>query len=859
MAYFEGLKNSLICDLNTKLKHHEISKEDIEKIKQFSKKLQKIPEDVLKNFFNYLLKFKETNITFSDKQVQLIKNKQKNYLKEILSGEIKEVYINNRTKIGLKHYKNNIPISHFIAAYSKFVQEFFKHVSIEDKETFLSLLKIFFFDLSIFAQTYILAEEEKLKKIANKYNNLFQNINDGIILINVDKFKIVDVNRKIETWIGVDRKSLIGKDISHIFWEESKIKNLLREKFEKYPVLYLRGKNGSLIPVELSMSFTIEEGTLYAFTVVRNIRYKIEVEKQMKRLEKLYKVLSHTNKLINQVKDVNHLFQEIVKILVNIGKFECAVILNAKDKEPVSYLCKKNININKFIKENLHFFENSLLEGKSIRVQSDEGEKIFIPIQKQEDNLLKKRIQNPYILGIFSENISFFQKEEIQLLNEVAEDLAFALYSINKNKKIKFLEYYDIVTKLPNRRYFFKYINEYISRNKRSVFAVIIIDISNFKDINETVHFEAGDLLLKEFSKKLREILGSRAYIISRIGGDEFGIIIKEEEKEKIFQIIKEIISNISNESFSIKGKNIFLSLNAGVSFFPKDGKSPEELLAAAEAAVEEAKKLGKNICEVFNPSIRKEYLEQLELEQDLKNALINKEFKIFYQPIFSIKDKKIVGAEALVRWFSPKRGYVPPLYFIKTLEESGLIYDLGNFVIETAFQDLKSWEDKDIYISINISPYQIKRGNFFNVIKEYINSFSVKPENIVIEITETALMENIDKAQEELYKLKDLGISIAIDDFGTGYSSLYYLRELPFSSVKIDRSFIKDIPKNESDIKISKAIINLAHSLDKLVIAEGIETEKQLDTLKNLDCDYGQGYLFSKPVPKEEFEKLLK
>ncbi len=857
MVFFEDIKNSISCNPNSKLSFHKISKEDLEKVRKFYSQIKDIKEDIFQNFFNYLLEFKEFKQHFSKKDIPLIKKKQKIYLEELLQGNVNQTYLNNRIKIGLKHYKNNIPIFNFIAAYSRFVQEFFKYYP-ADSETCLSLFKLFFFDVSIFAQTYLISEEEKRRKIESKYLNLFHNINDGIIVINVDEFKITDVNKKIEIWTGLNREELIGKDISYVFLEESKVKNLLKEKLEKYPVLYLKGKNNSLIPVELSISFTIEQGILYAFTIARNIQYKIEIEKQIEKLEKLYKVLSLTNKLITKSKSKKIMFDEIVNILVDTGKFKCAAIIDNSNK-PVSYSCEEETDINKLLKEYTPYFEEAISKSKTLRISSDEEEKIFIPIQEHDGNFVESKRKNSYLLFVVSESITFFRDEEIQLLNEIAEDLAFALYSMKKNRKIKFLEYFDLSTKLPNRRYFFKYIQDIIDKKEKNHFALVIIDILNFKDINETVNFEAGDLLLKEFSNKLKEILSSKASMIARIGGDEFGIILEEKDKEKVFKIVKEIISQISNESFSIKGKKIFLSLNAGISFFPKDGRTPEELLAAAEAAVEEAKKFGKNMCEVFNPSIRRDYLEQLELEQDLKNALLNNEFQLFYQPIFSIKDKKIIGAEALVRWFSPKRGYVPPLYFIKTLEESGLIYDLGNFVIETAFRQIKKWEDKNIYISINISPYQIKRGNLFDTIKEYIDIYNVNPEKIVIEITETALMENIDKAQEELYRLKNLGISIAIDDFGTGYSSLSYLRELPFSSVKIDRSFIKDIPENESDIKISKAIINLAHSLDKTVIAEGIETERQLETLKRLDCDYGQGYLFSKPVPDRELEKFIK
>ncbi len=852
----DSIKELFISELDKNLSLFDLSIEERQNLKKRLTSFS-LPDEISISFFNHLLQFEDIKKILSDKDISYLKKKQKEYISSLFEFNLDEVYIKDRIRLANKHYKNNIDIVSFIGGYAKFAADIFRYLIQNNKDDVLPTLeKIFLFDVSIFSKIYLENAIQKSKRITEKYIDLYNKVNDGIIIIDVDNLKIVDVNKKIEDWLGLEKKQILNKDISFIFMEETKIKKLLKERYESYPILYLKSDRGTLIPVEISLSFSLNNGRLFAFSIVRNIRYRLELEKQIERLSILYRVLSKTNQLITTTKSINEFFSKIVEILVKDGKLSCSMIVLKEKEEKVSFLaCNKEKDREKFFKENISFIEEVFEKRETCRKISDEGEKFIILIVYKNDYVKKENVCKA-VLIVQSEEISFFQEEEINLLKEIAWDLGFVLFSLEKNKKIHFLEYYDAITKLPNRKYFFNILENFI-KNEQS-FALVILDIKHFKEINESISFTAGDIILKSLAIELENLLKGKYKLLARIGGDEFGIIIDGKTKEEVINIIKNLLEKIQQRPFKIEGQDIFISLNIGISFYPEDGNSAEELIAASEAALKEAKKIGKNICEVYNPLLKKEYLEQIELENDLRNGILNGEFRLFYQPIYSLREEKIIGAEALLRWFSPKRGYVPPLYFIHILEESGLIYDVGGFIIETAVKQLKQWEKYGIYISINISPYQLKTGNLHYLVEHHIDKNNVDPSKLVLELTETVIMENLEQAQKELGRLKDIGINVAIDDFGTGYSSLSYLKSLPFTSLKIDRSFIKDIPEDESSIKISKAIINLAHSLDKEVIAEGIETENQKNLLKSLDCDYAQGYLFSKPIPAEEFEKLL-
>jgi len=859
------LRDEILKKLETILKFFDYSDIDRKNLRFILEKIGEIPTDIFTEFYNHLLSFEETNKILENADIKLLKKKQKKYFEDVLKAEIDIDYIRERIKLGVVHYEKNVKLEHYIGSYAKYLTLLVEYISnyIEDRELkykLLSLIKGFLFDMYMVIQSYSYIDQEKYRKLYKRYAELFNSINDGIIIVEVDSFRIKNINKKIEEWLLYKKEDLMDRDISSIFLEETKIKNILRERFERYPVLYMKNKRGEIIPVELSLSFSLSEGKLYAFVTVRNIKFRLEAEKQINRISKLYSVLSDVNQLITKVKDKETLFNKIGEILVEKGEFDSVLFVKKGEGryKPFSFATREDISLEKFYRKNVNYLDEVFEEKKVIRKVSEDGERILIPIFKKNDELLKNGEEIFAVMIIFSRDITVFKDEEIRLFEEISGDISFAISSIERNQKIHFLEYFDILTKLPNRRYLFDEIGRLIE-DKNSRFALLIVDINRFKNINETLGYSRGDILIKEFANRLRNCCENENTILARVGGDEFGLIIKDvSKKEDILDEIERIKDTV-REPFLIEDQKIYMSINTGVAFYPQDGKTKEELVAAAEAALKEAKKSGVNTFEIYSPLMKKENLEFLTLENELRNAIKNEEFRLFFQPVIELRTGKIVGAEALLRWFSPKRGLVSPLTFIPILEETSLIHEVGDFIFYEAAKYAKKWEKTGIYISVNISPSQVVFGNLLETVIRSIESFNLDPSKLVVELTETVLMENLDKSREEIERLNRYGIKMFIDDFGTGYSSLSYLKKLPFYAVKIDRSFIKDIPENEDDIKISKAIINLAHSLDKKVVAEGIETKEQLEYMKTLDCDFGQGYLFSKPVSSEEFDKLLR
>ncbi len=857
------LKNEITKKLSKILDFFDYSQKDRNNLREILDRINQIPLEIFADFYNHLLSFDEIKNILKNADIKELKLKQKDYFENVLKANINDEYIRERLKLGVVHYNKNVKLEYYIGAYSKYISLLIEYLSSLErdeklKEKIISLIKAFLFDMYIVIQSYSYINNQNYKKLSEDYKNLFNSINDGIVVIDVDSFQIKEVNEKIENWLGYKRETLIGKDISLIFLEERKIKNILKERFEKFPVLYMKGKRGEVVPVELSLSFSLKDGKLYAFAIVRNIKYRIEMERKIEQSSRLYKVLSIVNQTVTKIKDEKRVFDKIVKALVDTGKFNSAIAVVEKGNtlKPISFSSHENISVEKFFKKNINYIKEGFEKKKIEIFKSEDGERIVIPITKRVNSQVLSKEYIYAVILIHIDGISSFQEEEIKLFEEIADDISFALSIMEKNKKIHFLEYFDVITRIPNRRYFFEKTGSLI-RDKKKL-SLIVIDINRFKSINETLGFKAGDIILREFSNRLKNSLSCGNCCIARLGGDEFGIILYNVKKRE--DVLQEVdkIKSIVKKPFLIDGEKVYLSINIGISFYPEDGNTPEEIIAAAEAALKEAKKLGSNTFEVYNPLLRKENFEFLLLESELRNGILNQEFKLFFQPIINLRTGKIEGAEALLRWFNPKRGLVPPDRFIPILEETSLIHEVGEFIFDEACKYIKKWEAFDIFVSVNISPSQIETGNLLETILKYAQKYNIHPQSIVIELTETLLMENIKKSQEEVIRLNKYGIKMSIDDFGTGYSSLAYLKNIPFYAVKIDRSFISDIPSNSDDVKISKAIINLAHSLDKKVVAEGIETQEQLDFLKALDCDYGQGYLFSKPVPPEDFEKLL-
>ncbi|MGZ8251252.1 MAG: putative bifunctional diguanylate cyclase/phosphodiesterase [Methylophilaceae bacterium] len=424
------------------------------------------------------------------------------------------------------------------------------------------------------------------------------------------------------------------------------------------------------------------------------------------------------------------------------------------------------------------------------------------------------------------------------------------------------LAHYDQITQLPNRSLFLDRLALDINRSKRMEKSITLmyLDLDKFKDVNDTLGHKMGNLLLKEVGDRLSSCVRVTD-TVARMGGDEFTIVLNNLDAQFTAEQTAEAILGKLAEPFQLGNNTVFITCSIGISTYPEDGKDIEVLLSNADQAMYEAKQLGRNRYNYFTASLQEIATQRMHLVNDLRVALERQEFRLFYQPIVELMTGDIQKAEALIRWQHPVRGMVSPIEFIPIAESTGLIVEIGNWVFEEAAKQAKLWRTlkPNFQISINKSPVQFKGGVKHTGWMDYLASLNLPGESMVIEITEGLLLEANGPIFEQLNEYRKNGIQIAIDDFGTGYSSLSYLRKFEMDYLKIDQSFTSNITTSSSDLALCEVIILMAHKLGMKVIAEGIETQEQLNLLLKAGCDYGQGYLFSKPVPAVDFETNFK
>ncbi|MBL1321295.1 MAG: EAL domain-containing protein [Methylophaga sp.] len=418
--------------------------------------------------------------------------------------------------------------------------------------------------------------------------------------------------------------------------------------------------------------------------------------------------------------------------------------------------------------------------------------------------------------------------------------------------------YYDTLTSLPNRTMFHDRLGQEIRKSNRSnkPLALFFLDLDKFKDVNDTFGHPVGDKLLIEAAKRITDCVRDTD-TVSRLGGDEFTVILSDlDDIHGIERIASNIIKSLSQQ-FQLDNNIIYISASIGITLYPNDANNVNDLLKNADQAMYFSKDSGRSRFSYFTPQMQESSLERFNLTRDLRVALAENQLELYYQPIIYLPTGKIHKAEALLRWKHPERGMVSPAEFIPLAEDSGLINEIGEWVFQQATQQAKVCQqyDADFQISINVSPVQFKEENDWSsvITQEYFAG-----SNVIIEITEGLLMEDNELIAEQLLNFRDAGIQVAIDDFGTGYSSLSYLNKFDIDYLKIDQSFIRNLTADSNEMALSEAIIIMAHKLGLKVIAEGVETEQQRDLLAAAGCDYVQGYLFSRPLPVDEFKALL-
>lgn len=455
-------------------------------------------------------------------------------------------------------------------------------------------------------------------------------------------------------------------------------------------------------------------------------------------------------------------------------------------------------------------------------------------------------------------------------MTRISDILSMGIAKFDAEKEIQFLAYHDALTGLANRCMLLNRLErDIVIAQRHDWFGVLIfVDLDRFKFLNDSLGHLIGDELLIQAAERLQGLVRAED-MIARLGGDEFVILLME-QKESINEVIynaqniAQKIGSALSQPYILQEHDYFMTASLGISLFPIEGESSTDLLKHADSAMYKAKAEGGNTSRFYEPSMQKAADERLSIEKDLQKALYKNEMVLFYQPQVLTDGNKIIGAEALLRWKHPQRGWVSPVDFIPIAEETGIILKIGEWVLHSAATQIKQWYEQGLLdethrIAVNVSPLQLRQASFVDIVKKVISETKLKPSLLKIELTEGTVIDNIQDIISKMQQLKSLGVSFSLDDFGTGYSSLSYLKKLPIDQLKIDRSFVKDITTDENDVAIIETIIAMGSHLGLDVIAEGVETAQEIELLNVRGCRSYQGYFFSQAINASEFEELLK
>jgi diguanylate cyclase (GGDEF)-like protein len=615
--------------------------------------------------------------------------------------------------------------------------------------------------------------------------------------------------------------------------------------------------------------------------VARDVTEDKASQADLKRLTRLYSVVSGVNALVLRAQDRNDLYRAACRVAVEQGEFMSAWIgILPPSEEHIVPVASAGLDdralatIKEVFLSEAGALDKETLAARSMRarmpvisndVQNDQAtvfSKEYVEAGVRALAVFPLVIANRAvgILALRSNRQEFFDDQGVRLLTEVADNIAYAIDHIERQELLDYRAYYHELTGLANRRLFLDRVAQYVrvAADTEGQVALFFIDLERFRSVNQSLGRAAGDSLLKQVAQWLADNV-ENINDLAHLGGDQFAIIVPRAGNEDyLIRQVEDTIRAFLAHSFSLNGRDYRIAAKIGAALYPDDGGDADTLLQHAEAALKKAKAGGDRYL-FYALKMSETIAGTLDLESQLRQALEREEFVLYYQPKFNAASGLLAGAEALIRWNSPKMGLVPPGRFIPVLERTGLIHEVGAWTLNTAAREYLRWTDAGlpaVPIAVNVSPLQLRNRQFVKEVVSAANIDSRAARGLELEITESVVMENVEYSIATLLAIRAAGVCIAIDDFGTGFSSLSQLSRLPIDALKIDRMFVVDMARGANALTLVTAIINLAHALKMKVIAEGVETEAQLRLLRSLRCDEIQGFLFSEPVPRHVFEE---
>lgn len=612
----------------------------------------------------------------------------------------------------------------------------------------------------------------------------------------------------------------------------------------------------------------------------RDITERIQQQEKIAGLSRIHAVLSGINTMIVRVSDRQELLRGACRIAVEQGRFTMAWIglaePGAAKVRPVAWSGVEAGYLDNVgqalatVNEDEGVAGRALREKKPVVANDVETDPKVIFKQEALSRGYRSLVALPLmvegaaigVMVLYASTSGFFYPDEMKLLTALADDISFALDHIAKGERLAYFSYYDALTELPNRQLFSDRITQLTKTADAEgrPLAVLIVDPQRFRNINDTFGRGAGDLLLKQLAQHLRETVGESCSP-ARIGADQFAFATSGMDTSELILLVQRYAMRLQLDQFVIGGVELRIAIKIGIAQFPADGEDAETLLRNAEAALERAKDTA-DIYLFYSREMNARVAQRLHLESRLRRAIEKQEFLLHYQPKFDLQTRQIQGLEALIRWNDPERGLISPLEFIPVLEDTGMILEVGWWVVKQSLADRRLWQERGLEaprVAVNVSQLQLRRKEFVATILSALGGAAGEAAGIDLEITESLIMEDTQASIEKLRELRAAGMRIYMDDFGTGYSSLSQIAQLPLDALKIDRAFIKSMDDKTEHMTIVSTIISLAHALKISVVAEGVETETQADLLRSLGCNQVQGYLFGRPQPAEETAKLLR
>ncbi|HEX3844849.1 MAG TPA: EAL domain-containing protein [Steroidobacteraceae bacterium] len=704
----------------------------------------------------------------------------------------------------------------------------------------------------------------------------------------LQKHGIVPVVQRVETDEGMRaalrefKPTIILSDFSLPTFDGLRALDIARECAPEVPFLFVSGTIGEERAIEAlrrgAVDYVLKSNLARLGSAVQRALQEAEAdmvrrrqERQIGRLTGVLRMLSGINGAVVRIRDRTELLREACRLSVAFGGYPAAVVGLQQPKsqrfEPVAHQGADPLVAHTLCE----LLESRMAQDDQARAR---GRDPAAPFTCQDAGathtaviglplLVDKTVVG--VLGVCPREHGTMPEEELVMLREVAANLSFGLQYLRQDSRVRLLSYFDVLTGLAKRALFCERLGKILresgqSRRFGTRHAIAVFDVQNLSAINDSFGRHSGDQLLQLLADRLKRRFENTEFLAHFAGGTF--ALVQEMDRSRMpdMEALNAQLDQLFTEPFSLQGKDVPVAARSGIALHPEDGSDPDTLVNRAEASLRGVKESGQRRGH-YSAEKHAEALARVALERKLRVALEREQFELYYQPKMSVKTRRIEGAEALIRWNDPDSGLVSPAKFLPVLEESGLILDVGDWVIQRAALDCMQWQQQGlpaVRIAVNISPLQLRQPDFVTRFLKHIQSWTTMSCGLDAEITEGALISDSSAAISKLKLLRAAGIKIAIDDFGTGYSSLSRLAHLPIDTLKIDRSFINEMTADARGKRLVSIIISIARAFNLVVVAEGVESQEQLDTLWQLGCDQSQGYLHSKPLPVQQFCALL-